>query len=81
MENDNTIYVKLKRLSDSFKACNVGLSFPVINPTAASLGFMYFSAAPALEELIDYINSVYQMGKVKMKKLIPSGYVNDMSIS
>ena len=79
-ENDNMVYVNFDHSVEVMRQCNIGVGVPIININQAAISFAYFSDAGTLRGMVEFIVSMYALGRDELVKKVGTTFVSDMSI-
>jgi len=81
IENDNMLYVNLRKLSKRMDECGVNLAVPKAAMNQAVVSFIYIRNAHVLEQFIKWCIRVFQLGRPNAIKFLNTSFINDMTLT
>jgi len=81
MENDNLLYINLNELLKSFQACKLNFGVPFAAKGQAVVSVLFIRDEQYLKDFIQYVISIFKMGRQKAQELLHTSYINDMTIT
>jgi hypothetical protein len=81
IENDNMLYVDLRKLNRRLNKCGVNLAVPRAAVGQAVISFIYIKNFHALEKFVKWCLSVFRLGRSGAMKFLNTSFINDMTLT